>query len=80
VSFPLFRSAVASFVACALVWVFGGPRAWSLWWACRDEVGARGYYCDIVLLSGWPPAWVARAVRGLSRWFAEPAGSDTVPF
>jgi hypothetical protein len=72
----------ASFVASVLVWSFGGPRAWSLLWDCvvaRDWV-AVPYYSDVVLLSGWPPAWVESSVAWLSRFFPVRASDDLLPF
>jgi hypothetical protein len=76
----------ASFLASVLVWVFSGPRAWSLFWSCVrspdscGRLGTLGYYGDIVLLSGWPPVWVQRAVVWLSRWFPVRPVSSDIPF
>ena len=71
-SFSLFRVAL---------WVFSGPRAWSLWLSCvrSRDWGAVGYYGDIVFLSGWCPSWLYRLGAHLP---ARPvrASSSDIPF
>jgi hypothetical protein len=60
------------------LWVFSGPRAWSLWWSCvrGGEWSAVGYYGDVVFLSGWCPAWLVSLSEHLP---ARPASSDNSP-
>ena len=70
-SFFLFRVAL---------WVFSGPRAWSLWWSCVrvGDWAAVGYYGDIVYLSGWCPGWLYSLSNRLP---ARPSTSSAdVPF